>query len=334
MNYARQNQIAAPIPGGILVAGGHPGNLVSTATAEMFSPGYSQGSWKIVASMHTARRDFAACRLQNGKILVAGGHNDQGQGVLASAELYDPNANTWTLTGSLSTAREEHQMTCLADGRVLVTGGFNGLNIYASAEVYTPSTGTWSAAGSMPFAAHAHRQARLSDGRVLVVGGSSFSGTALSSSALWTPSSNTWSSTGIMSTPRAWHAVSVLYNGRVLAAGGFNGFGATNTAEIYNPSTGTWAVAAHLNTPRYSVSVANTTNGPVVVGGYNGSGLASAERYDAVRNVWSQYSLVNVSFDQTATSLFNWSVIVAGGNTGSGATTSTQNYTEPPSLLQ
>ena len=44
-----------------------------------------------------------ATLLANGKVLVAGG--DGSSGYLASAELYDPVANTWTAAGSLSAGR-------------------------------------------------------------------------------------------------------------------------------------------------------------------------------------------------------------------------------------
>ena len=73
----------------------------------------------------------------NGKVLVAGG--DDGVGSLASAELYDPVANTWSPAGSMTTARYYHTATLLPNGRVLVAGGYgDGRSYLASAELYDP----------------------------------------------------------------------------------------------------------------------------------------------------------------------------------------------------
>ena len=71
--------------------------------------------------------------MTNGKVLVAGGIGDNG--ILDSAELYDPATGYWTPTGSLNDARVYHTATLLPNGQVLVAGGDddNG-DTFASAE--------------------------------------------------------------------------------------------------------------------------------------------------------------------------------------------------------
>ena len=59
------------------------------------------------ASMNFARSKHTATVLQDGRVLVAGGIGGGGTPV-ASAEIYDPAANTWTVTGSLLMARSGH----------------------------------------------------------------------------------------------------------------------------------------------------------------------------------------------------------------------------------
>ena len=140
MHVARQNHAAALLQSGlVLVAGGHPGNNIPTATAETYNP--STQTWTTVGSMTSARRLFGACTLASGKVLVAGGN--AGAGDVTSADLFDPTHNTWSATGHLATAREDFSMTCLADGRVLVAGGSTSSGIVSSSEVYSPTSGTW-----------------------------------------------------------------------------------------------------------------------------------------------------------------------------------------------
>jgi hypothetical protein len=325
MNVARQNHVAALLlDGSVLVAGGHPGNNTPTSTAEVYSP--ATGAWTTVGSMGTARRLLGACTLASGKVLVAGGN--AGLGDVTSAELFDPSTNTWSATGSLAAAREDFSMTCLSDGRVLVAGGSGPSGLLVSSEVYNPTSGTWSSAGTMPAAVHTQGAVLLNDGRVLIAGGNNASG-PVNTAAIWTPSTNAWTATASMATTRAFFALNLLNDGRVLAAGGLVNvlLAATNTAEIYDPSTGSWSAAAHLNTARYSGVSATLAAGPIVVGGVNGgSSLASSESYDLVHNTWTQVATAYGAVNQTATALTPTSVIVAGGNTGPGATTSAQMY--------
>ena len=65
---------------------------------------------------------------------MAGGND--ANGIIAAAELYDPNSGTFSGTGSLQTARAAHTATLLKDGTVLVTGGLNQTGILATAELY------------------------------------------------------------------------------------------------------------------------------------------------------------------------------------------------------
>ena len=107
--------------------------------------------------------------LPNGKVLVAGGLNVNGN-ILASAELYDPASETWSTTGSLVTGRTFHTATLLPNGKVLVAGGLGSTGL-ASAELYDPASGTWTATGSLADAREGHTATLLPNGKVLVAGG-------------------------------------------------------------------------------------------------------------------------------------------------------------------
>ncbi|MGH7437383.1 MAG: kelch repeat-containing protein, partial [Polyangiaceae bacterium] len=322
---ARENHVAALLQNGsLLVAGGHPGNLAATSSAEVFNP-YG-GTWTLVGNMSTPRRSFGACTLFSGKVLVAGGNASLGD--VATAELYDPTTGAWTLTGSLANAREDFSTTCLADGRVLVAGGSGPNGILNSAEVYNPATGTWSSAGTMPTPVHTHGAVQLGDGRVLIAGGNTAFGPT-NGVAIWNPVTNSWTGAAGMFTPRAWHAVSLLNDGRVLAAGGLINLAltATNSAEIYNPSTGLWSFAAGMHVARYSGAFATLAAGPTVISGVNGGPrLTSSETYDSVHNTWSLSSSAAGAVNQTATVLPTGELLLVGGDSGTTATTNVQLF--------
>lgn len=94
-------------------------------------------------------------RLQNGKILFAGGRiyttiPTVTAHVFSRAQLYDPITGKSMETGSMNVARAVHMATLLKNGKVLVAGGEDAKNNYlSSVELYDPSTGKWTMTGSM-----------------------------------------------------------------------------------------------------------------------------------------------------------------------------------------
>ena len=99
-----------------------------TAAADLFDP--VGATWTSVAPMNVMRSSHTATLLADGRVLVAGGSTvssaaAKGYVNNASAEIYDPVANTWTATPPMSVARSHHTATLLPDGKVLVVGGEN-----------------------------------------------------------------------------------------------------------------------------------------------------------------------------------------------------------------
>src|SRR6516165_4922344 len=139
----------------VLVSIGALGLAASTAISALAQ----SGTWKKTGNMKDAREP-GAILLQNGQVLVAGG--DGSNGLLSSAELYNPANGQWTATGSLNTAGGG-AMTVLQNGQVLLTG--------ADAELYDPSTGIWTVTANMNTARYGYTQTLLPNGKVLVAGG-------------------------------------------------------------------------------------------------------------------------------------------------------------------
>jgi N-acetylneuraminic acid mutarotase len=264
--------------------------------------------------------------LANGKVLVAGGLNTNG--ILSSAELYDPAAGTWTTAGDLGTTRLCHTATLLPNGKVLVSGGVfttsvaNGVT--GSAELYDPAAGTWKPTCPLITARSGHIATLLANGRVLTIGGCGNTG-VLSAVEVYDPLDGAWSPTAPMATGRAWHTATSLANGKVLVAGGYNyKDDLLSSAELYDPATGTWAATGPLNTTRMYHTATLLANGKVLVaGGEAGEGgiyryiLSSTELYDPANGRWTAAApLSNIRYGHTATLLPNGKVLVAGGYDG------------------
>jgi len=282
--------------GRVLVAGGniYPGGDSEIpasdflASAEVYDP--QTGSWTGTGAMTEARGGgHSATVLQDGKVLVAGGHSISAPFILASAELYDPATGTWTATGRLSAGRSGHTATLLPDGRVLVVGG-DGMDPYgplATAELYDPEGGSWSATGSMATVRIIHTATLLPDGTVLVAGGVGLGSDAtpynvLATAELYDPASERWVAAAQMIAARAGHTATALSDGRVLLVGtGVNFSGVLAETEVFDSDIGSWSSAGSLIESRSFLTATRLTDGRVLLaGGGDIFASASAELYD------------------------------------------------------
>jgi hypothetical protein len=137
--------------------------------------------------LSSARHDHTATLLPNGKVLIAGGSNNNIY--LPAAEVYDPATNAWASAGFMSSARDV-PTAILISGKVLVAGGFtaNG-TLLSSTDLYDPDTNSWSAGSSMTTARCSHTATLLPSGRVLIAGGAPgwAASSAFSSAEIYTP---------------------------------------------------------------------------------------------------------------------------------------------------
>jgi Kelch motif len=172
------------------------GGQQSFSSTYLYDP--QSGVWSRGALLHTARSAPSAAVLPDGRVVVAGGYYYTGESTtrevpsdaslaafrpvrggppgssspgandvvpptvgtaLATAEVYDPAADTWSATGAMKYARFGAAAVTLSDGRVLVVGSGAGVDsgvakvddqAYVTAEIYDPKTGRFSLAGSLP----------------------------------------------------------------------------------------------------------------------------------------------------------------------------------------
>ena len=287
--------------GRVLVVGGLDANEKQLASAELYDP--ATGKFTLTGSLHTARQFQTATLLADGRVLIAGGYNTNsltvtnvaigaayrsgptaretvppamtnGQGELASAELYDPNTGKFTLTGSLNRAREQHTATLLKDGRVLVFGGDANL----TAELYNPATDKFTMTGSGKTTGWLNTATLLADGRVLMTGGRSTADKTVASTQIYDPGTGKFTATGSMTIVRQEHTATLLPDGRVLVAGGYSGSGiavnAVPSTELFNPKTGKFSPAGTMTIARMDQTATLLADGAVLIAGgiYIGDG--------------------------------------------------------------
>ncbi len=296
--------------------------------------------FKPTGGMAGPRIAHTATLLSTGSVLVAGGTDGAGMPI-ATAELYDPTKGTFTLTGSMATPRAHFAATPLCDlsappcndKRVLVTGGLdvNG-NPLMTAELYDPGTGKFSPTnGDMQFVHASHTATLLKTGKVLV------SGWGPATAELFDPSTNTFKATGSMLAARVSHTATLLNNGNVLVAGGIGDVAGVPTviaeSELYDPVKGSFSqTMGPLAIARQWHAASLLASGEVVViGGMvdnAGKATATAELFDPKAQLFSPTmgKMATARAFPTATVLVDGTVLVTGGDDGTGPLASAEVY--------
>lgn len=300
-------------------------NAAGSVQAQVRITVTSRGTWSTAAPLLVPVHYFTATRLNDGRVLVAGGFG--ASGITARAELFDPATNTWQLTGTMQSARSGHTATLLPDGRVLVAGGEATFPVAIdSAETYDPATGVWTPAGNMSEARENHTATLLQNGKVLVAGGFALSGsvTFRNSMDLFDPATNAWTPmTTALAVPRGQHAAGLLPDGNVLLMGGVNGLGFIANAErVAVDDSGTTTEAFPISG---NVTVATRLADGTFLASTDGS--INAQRYTPSASTWTTSTMLLQRSIPTITTLADGRVLVAGGTTAGGIrTTSTEIY--------
>jgi len=268
VQYHRQGSTATLLNNGnVLFVGG----VNAQQVAEIYDPG--SGTFSLTGSPLAVHCYHTANLLPDGKVLIAGGQDNNGPQTHAVAELYDPQSSTFSLTDSLNIDRSGHKAVLLPNSKVLLVGGIQtttpGSGIYLnSCEVYDPNSGTFSQVKNMNQSRTGHAVTLLSSGKVLISGGAWYS----NQGEIYDYLTDSWSFTGSMNViRRSNHTATRLPGGKVLLAGGFVE-AANSSAEIYDPVTNTFSSTNSMITPRMQHTATRLQNGNILIaGGYNGS---------------------------------------------------------------
>lgn len=325
--------------GQILIAGGY--GLSSTLNSvELYDPG-SNSFAATTPAMNAAREYHTAALIASGpnagKVLLAGGLSDR---TLASAEVYDPAANTFAVGPNMNAARDHHTATVISSGpnagKILLAGGEDrnyGMISLASTELYDPVANKFAVGPTMNDARYAHTATFIASGpnagRILLAGGFNTAYGALTSTELYDPAANKFAVGPEMNAARFGHSATVIASGpnagKILLAGGFDGNDSLSSTEIYDPAAGKIAVGPTLNLARRFHTATGIASGPnagkiLLAGGLNSKGpMASTEIYDPATNKFAIGPDMTVARDHhTATAIVSGSnagkILLAGGD--------------------
>jgi len=300
-----------------------PASCASPAPAatETAGPVVRPRVWRLTMPMSTARTHQTATLLRDGRVLVVGGQTPF-NGVVATAELYDPTTGQWGMTGPMTAPRAGQTATLLPDGRVLVAGGFNDSapsgTALAAAELYDPATRSWRPTAGMSSGRWGQTATLLRDGTVLVAGGffgAASPAQALASAEIYDPATGQWRGAMPMAVARGNHTATLLRDGRVLVAGGGSAL-----AELYDPASGQWRGAGRMSTNRYGHTATLLRDGRVLVaGGFAHGAVASTEIYNPTTGRWAAAGqLATARFDHTAALLPDGRALIVGGARDNG----------------
>lgn len=313
--------------GRVLIIGGitrHERGDGPTKSAEVYNP--KTKKFTTVGSMNELRDEFTATKLNNGKVLIAGGQSRTIS--VKSTELYNPQTNKFEKGPDMNFYRSDHTATLLKDGRVLLSGGeysvfaLNNKNI--PDEIYNPRTGKFSIAASLNVPRHNHSSILLQDGRVLILGGSNKKG-ILSSIEIYNTKNNKFKLDGNMNLPRVKPNVYVLKNGNVIISGGV-GKGNGNAIflreiEIYNPKTNKFKILTKRNSiPQMPAEVLLKDDRILFTGGATGVGLSvqyykTSETYNTATNKFTEGKNMNrVREGHVAILLKDGNVLITGSS--------------------
>ncbi|MEC7724950.1 MAG: kelch repeat-containing protein, partial [Planctomycetota bacterium] len=254
-------------------------------------------SFSPTGSLGTNRVLFGAAKLDDGRVIVAGGTDTLDSnvvnvvtGVLRSTEIYNPATGSWSGSQNIGGYRLAPALTSLPNNRVMVSGGvqigfFFGIPTSASStgNVQIWNNGSWGGGANMSQgrAGHQYNQVRLNDGRILMTGGvdvpsllGATNAAPISGAEVYNPASNSWQTVN-RPVARTLHTATLLGDGRVAVCGGAQGLltapVSISDVHIFNPASNSWIGAPALSGPRASHTAQLLPDGTLALFGGQGA---------------------------------------------------------------
>jgi hypothetical protein len=292
-------------------------------------------SWEFIAPMKESRADPYALALNDGRVLLMGGIDDNGK-VLNSCEIYDPKSDTWTYTGSMKEARQRFPACILPDGRVVVLGGLTGVDNGSTVptsngcEIYDPKSGVWSSLPTVPERVESMPILVLPNGKIFISGGLDGS-TGVTSNLAFLLDPNTGKYQKLASMPSAVWAQIVFYDsihGQVLLQGG--GFGGLNggypsITQVYDIATDTWHLGPSASVEHNAADFVRMPEGSLYCLGGRPGAYTATDLVEGLAPPYTKWSilghLTSPRWLGHSVLLTSDSILYIGGNNNPGVNT-------------
>jgi hypothetical protein len=315
---ASQHRDALLPNGTVLITGGQSGEG-GIVDAQIYDP--ATKAFTSAGKMTEPRFVHAMNLLDDGRVLITAGFSKSGQ-FLQSSEFYD--GEKFIKGPDLVENRDNQRTINLKNGKIFIEGGDSEkLGYIASTEIFNPKDGTYTAGPVLPTGRAMDAITPLKDGKVLMTGGMKivdFKQVFLSETVIYDPKSNSAKLGPKLNTARKQHRASALKDGSILVTGGMNDKGALRSAELYK--NGKFKKLPDMSAPRLEHCSAQLPDGRVLIaGGYaNGNYTNTTEIYNPSSKKFTPGpAMIEARGFQTCTVLKDGSVLVAGGNSPSGA---------------
>jgi len=268
----------------------------------------------ISAALGQARYGHTATLLDDGRVVIAGGQDEQG--MLSSVEIYDPATNTFSEAEPLRKPRAFHRVVRV--GQSLVFVGGLGPQPLASVEVYELPSGTVREL-QLSNEREGHTASLLPNGKVLVFGGRDGRGKGVEDTEIVDPKAGQVTTVARTDFKSADHVAIVLGDGRVVLAGGVKTppGQAEDRSVIFDASAALpWSAGPDLPTALRRATVSPLGGGRFLVAGGAVGASASDQAlvFDGQRfaSAASRMEVAHLGHASAATSV---GVMVAGGDT-------------------
>jgi hypothetical protein len=235
-SLARAFAPAAPVAGGILVAGGVGAGGAPLATAVLLTTTPQQGATALAATMQGPRSGHTLTSAADGLGALVWGLPQNAPGWVG--ERYLPQEQIFTVLADVTPplGRTGHTATLLADGRLIVTGGRDPSGTLVGDVIELSADQTSATVHAGVLTPRERHTATLVGGALLVAGGAGAAGPCGDAELVDTTAFTVLARPALQAA-RAGHAAVLLGNGSVLLIGGVDANGAAvQTLEIYTPA--------------------------------------------------------------------------------------------------
>jgi len=281
MQVTRSEPCVVQLDNGLILVAGGSGPNSALASCELYDP--STNTWRYTGALNQARYRGEIAKLNDGRVLVAGGLTNLGATTTATCEIYDPKTETWKYTAPLSDPRQNFDNVKLPDGKILFAGGLNSNTIeyLASCDLFDPVTESFLPFPPMLIGTYGTNLFYSPTINSLVIPGGMIGGSAgfyVRSTQIYSFATNSWSLADSLQVPHSnAHGQSVqMPDDRIIHPSGRNGQTiVTPLVEEFNYTTKTWKTLGDLNPARFLATTFAINNDSILVVG----GVADPEYY-------------------------------------------------------